>query len=213
MKLYKSLSETAQVKEFKTPNAPGLKKFLAQLLGDLVSDTEVEYLLEQIGTDMFRLAQEADKLITYARFHGLTKLNKKTIDTVIYTETDANNFAVLDTLLTDKEQTLAQIDLVSANMTDRNEFLGMLYRGLKHMLQTLDLYEQGEKDSKQIASKIGIHPFAIMKNMKHIDRIVAHKEGLIRMYDELMQLDMSIKSGQFPPEGFYTQVKKLVAAL
>lgn len=213
MKLYKQLSEIAQVKEFKTPNAPGLKKFLAQLLGDLVSDTEVEYLVEQIGTDMFRLAQEADKLTTYARFHGLTKINKKTIDTVIYTETDANNFAVLDTLLTDKEQTLAQIDLVSANMTDRNEFLGMLYRWIKHMLQTLDLYEQGEKDGKQIASKLWMHPFVISKNMKYIHNISDNKAGLIRMYDELMQLDMSIKSGQFPAEGFYTQVKKMVSTL
>ena len=142
MKLYKAVSEEAQLKEFKTPNAPGLKKFIAAQLGELADDSQCEYLVEQIGNDMFRLAQEADKLKTYAKFHSIAKLDKKIIDAVIYTETDANNFAVLDSLLTDKQATLAQIDLVSASMTDRNEFLGMLYRGLKHMLQTLDLYEQ-----------------------------------------------------------------------
>lgn len=76
---------------------------------------------------MFRLAQEADKVVTYAKYHGLAMVDQKTIDAIIYTETDANNFAVLDTLLTDKKQTLDTIDLISANMVDRNEFLGMLY--------------------------------------------------------------------------------------
>jgi len=77
---------------------------------------------------MFRLAHEADKLITYAKYHDMKTIDKKTIDMVIYTETDANNFAVLDTMLTDKKQTLETIDIISENMVDRNEFLGMLYR-------------------------------------------------------------------------------------
>lgn len=92
-----------------------------------MSDENVEYMQGLIGDDMFRLAQEADKLVTYAKFHHIEKIDQKTIDMVIYSETDANNFAVLDTLLTDKKQTLATIDLVSENMVDRNEFLGMLY--------------------------------------------------------------------------------------
>lgn len=33
------------------------------------------------------------------------------------------------------------------------------------------------------------------------------------MYDELINLDKSIKSGQFPAEGFYTEVKKIVTKL
>lgn len=81
------------------------------------------------------------------------------------------------------------------------------------MLQTLDLYEQGEKDSKQIASKLGIHFFPIIKNLKVIDKIAANKSRLVRMYDELINLDKSIKSGQFPAEGFYTEVKKMIAKL
>lgn len=213
LKLFKALSETAQLKEFNTPNAPWLKKFLVSKLGDIASDGDVEYMLAQIGNDMFRLATEADKVVTYAKYHNLSKVDQKTIDAIIYTETESNNFAVLDTLLTDKKQTLETIDLVSANMVDRNEFLGMLYRGLKHMLQTVDLYDQGEKDSKQIASKIGIHFFPIMKNLKHIDTLRAQKSRLIRMFDQLMELDMSIKSGSFPAEGFYSEVKRIIIKL
>jgi|GEM_PF-4215826 len=81
------------------------------------------------------------------------------------------------------------------------------------MLQTLDLYEQGEKDSKQIASKLGIHFFPIIKDLKIIDTIKAKRSRLIRMYDELMRIDVSIKSGQFPAEGFYTEVKKIIVQL
>ena len=81
------------------------------------------------------------------------------------------------------------------------------------MLQTLDLYEQGEKDSKHIASKLGIHFFPIIKNLKIIDTISEKKSRLIRMYDQLMTLDMSIKSGQFPSEGFYAEVKRIIAKL
>ncbi len=213
LKLYKALSEIAQVKEFKTPNAPGLKKFLGGLLGELVSGEDVDYIVSIVGNDMFRLAHEADKLKTYAKFHNMEKVNREVIDNVVYTETDANNFAVLDTMLTDKQKTLETIDIISENMVDRNEFVGMLYWWLKHMLQTLDLYEQGEKDSKQIASKIGVHFFPIIKDLKIIDKIKAKKTKLIEMFDELMSLDMSIKKWQFPAEGFYTEVKKIIAKL
>lgn len=142
LKLYKALSETVQLKEFNTPNIIGLRKFVKNLLGELVAEDDVDYIIGQVGEDMFRLANEADKIKTYANYHNLSSLNRKAIDTIIYTETDANNFAVLDTLLTDKQSTLSTIDIISNNMVDRNEFLGMLYWGLKHMLQTLDLYEQ-----------------------------------------------------------------------
>ncbi len=81
------------------------------------------------------------------------------------------------------------------------------------MLQTLDLYEQGARDSKQIASNIGIHFFPIMKNLKIIDTIQANKSRLIRMYDQLIELDSSIKNGQFPGEGFYTEIKRIIAKL
>lgn len=127
LKLYKALSEIAQVKEFKTPNAPGLKKFLGGLLGELVSGEDVDYIVSIVGNDMFRLAHEADKLKTYAKFHNMEKVNREVIDNVVYTETDANNFAVLDTMLTDKQKTLETIDIISENMVDRNEFVGMLY--------------------------------------------------------------------------------------
>lgn len=77
---------------------------------------------------MFRLAHESHKIVTYAKYHNLNKVDKKMIDEIVYSETDANNFAVLDTFLTDKKQTLDTIDIISANMVDWNEFLGMLYR-------------------------------------------------------------------------------------
>lgn len=77
---------------------------------------------------MFRLANECEKIKTYANYHDMKKVDKKCIEMIVYTETDANNFAVLDTLLTDKQQTLQTIDVISENMVDWNEFLGMLYR-------------------------------------------------------------------------------------
>lgn len=128
LKLYKSLSETVQIKEFNTPNIVGLRKFVKSLLGEIVSDNDIDHIIEQVGEDMFRLAHECDKIVTYAKYKGLTNVDRKTIDEVVYSETDANNFAVLDTLLTDKKQTLDTIDIISENMVDWNEFLGMLYR-------------------------------------------------------------------------------------
>ena len=213
LKLFKALSEVAKVKEFNTPNIIGIRKFVKWLLGELVSDDDVEYMIEQVGEDMYRLASEIDKIVTYAKYHSIEKVDREIIDCVIYTQTDANNFTVLDTLLTDKKKTLETIDIISDNMVDRNEFLGMLYRWLKHMLQTLDLYEQWERDSKQMASKLGIHFFPIIKNLKIIDTIAAQKPRLIRMYDELMSMDVAIKSGQFPAEGFYAEVKRIIARL
>lgn len=48
LKLYKALSDVAQVKEFNTPNAPGLRKFLKGLLGDLVGESDVDYIIAHV---------------------------------------------------------------------------------------------------------------------------------------------------------------------
>ena len=77
-----------------------------QHLGEFADEQLAEYIVMEVGSDMFRLASECDKLVTYMHYQKISKLTREIIDEVIYCEIDANNFAVLDTLVTDTEKTL-----------------------------------------------------------------------------------------------------------
>ena len=102
------------------------------------------------------------------------------------------------------------IDASAESMSPRPEFLGMLYRGLKHMLQTVDIYNHGTKSAKDIAAIIGMHFFPIVKNLKHIDYLQDHVIQLRQVFHLLLELDKNIKSGLFPQEGFLAEVKKII---
>ncbi|MEI7477628.1 MAG: hypothetical protein WCJ81_03800 [bacterium] len=62
------------------------------------------------------------------------------------------------------------------------------------MLQTIDLYKHGTKQAKDIAAIIGMHPFPIAKNVKHIQYLVEQEAHLKDVFHQLLLLDKEMKS-------------------
>ncbi len=90
------------------------------------------------------------------------------------------------------------------------QFLGMLYRGLKLVIQMVDKYRSGVTSAKQIASELKLHPFAVAKQFGNIKTLDAHFNDIIKLYHSLLELDVSIKTWTLPMETFWVEVKKLV---
>jgi DNA polymerase III delta subunit len=136
------------------------------------------------------------------------------MESIIYTPIQVNAFAVLDALAAwDTKNILKNIDASAQSQTARPEFIGMLYRGIKHMLQTVYLYNSGTRQAKDIASAIGMHFFPIVKNLKSIDYLSKHKTQLQNMFHELLLLDKDIKSWMFPAEWFRAAIQGIVTKI
>lgn len=128
-KLYKLLTEKAQNKTFAIPTPSAYTTFIRDQLGDCYTDEIKEHLLTYVGSDTARIVLECDKLRTYMHFHKLTSLDTTTLASIVYSTLESNSFVVLDGITAGKEkQALTGIAAAAHDESNRNEFIGMLYR-------------------------------------------------------------------------------------
>ena len=211
LKLYKTLAEKATVKSFPALSDWQLTTFLQQKLWEYFTQDLADYMIAYVGNNLFRMSQEADKIVTFLQYTNQKTLSNTDRDAIIYTPIQVNAFGVLDAILEDKlENAMSLIDASAQSMTARPEFLWMLYWGLKHMIQTVDVYSRGTTSAKDIGAEIWIHFFPIVKNIKYIKYLQSHQSHLQKIFHEFLMLDKNIKSGLFPQEWFWAEIKKIL---
>ena len=211
LRLYKILEKKAHVKSFPALNDKQIMDFIKEKLGTYHNANLWEYLLSFVGNDLFRMEQECDKIVQYLTYTNQKQLSEEEKQSIIYTTIEANSFGVLDALTAwEVKKALKLIDAVSWAETARPEFLGTLYRGLKHMLQTVDLYSRDVKSAKEISAAIGMHFFPIIKNLKHIDFLSQKKNAFANIFHRCLLLDSFIKSWSFPAEWFWSEIKIII---
>jgi DNA polymerase III delta subunit len=99
-KLFKILSEKANIKTFPNLNDAQITGFIQQKLGNHYSAPVADYLISYVGSDLFRIEQECDKISSYLQYTKQDKLTEQDMEAIIYTPIQANAFAVLDALAT-----------------------------------------------------------------------------------------------------------------
>lgn len=120
---YKFFSTKAQLKEFKPLKEIELVNFVKQRLGELVTGDTATLIVATVGTSLFHLANECDKLQSYADYHALKKLTPEQITTIVYAQAEINSFAILDNFFTNKNKTLDLITKAQQQNQDMFQFL------------------------------------------------------------------------------------------
>jgi DNA polymerase III delta subunit len=111
LKLYKFLEKNAEHKIFKSPTESQRKASIQQRSGNITRDADaLNYFLLQVGSDMYRLHSEVDKLLTRVQVHNKTHITKADIDIVTFGQVEANTFALFDYLFVDVHKALHLID-------------------------------------------------------------------------------------------------------
>ena len=168
---YKFFSETFTLKEFKPLTDKSAANRIAQYLGDIpLAEGVADTIVSKVGSDLYRLSSELDKLKIRQQIHPGT-ITAQTVEEVTRGQTDGDSFALLEVLLTDPKASIALIDEAQDQGTDRNMYLGMLYRGVRIMVQIADALVHGQTEGKDIASEIGAHPFAVAKNLSTLKKM------------------------------------------
>jgi DNA polymerase III delta subunit len=81
-------------------------------------------MIAYVGNNLFRMSQEADKIVTFLQYTNQKALSNTDRDAIIYTPIQVNAFGVLDAILEDKlENAMNLIDASAQSMTARPEFL------------------------------------------------------------------------------------------
>ncbi|MEI6426303.1 MAG: hypothetical protein WCO66_03015 [Candidatus Absconditabacteria bacterium] len=213
-KFYKYLEKNATVKSFEKPkNLWEMKSYLKPYVlewtpGLTWSDATMTYFLEKVGTDLYHIQLECDKLLVYARLYNLTQLESKHIDLLSFGVLDTNSFAFFDLLLVDKLKALRIVEDSQEQGIHWTMFAGSLYWGLKLWIFVLDLDAQGITDSKIISSMTKLSPFAVSKALKLLPNLRKSSSSITAFYRMLVDLDEGIKTGKVSEVLFWISIKK-----
>lgn len=210
-KFYKYLEKNATVKLFEKPAPWQLKQQVLQWTPWLTwPDATLSYLFEKIGTDLYHIQHECEKISIYCRLNNLTSIDPEHIDLVSFGVLDTNSFAFFDLLLVDKHKALRILGDAQEQWIHWTIFSWSLYWGLKLWIFVLDMDAQWITDLKVITSTIKYSPFAVSKAVKNLSLLRRHAEHIKGFYRQLLELDEGIKTWKISEVLFWISLKKFI---
>lgn len=211
LKLYKFLEKNASVKEFNQLKSGDLESFVKNELSDCIIDhSMIQYFLTKVGSDLYRVWFECDKLKTRTKIKQDKKIDEAMIDMIVFGQVETDSFTLLKTLFTDKRKAIQILEKVQSWWADWNQFSWMLYWAMKFYLFMIDLDEAGLQNSKDIASLLKMNPRQVKNEYAKIWVLKANKKNIEKFYSWLIELDAGIKSWKVPDTYFRLGIKRLI---
>jgi len=197
--LFRELSDKAEVKSFPPLRGTNLRQWIQRRMkegGDSISPQAVDLLARLVGSNLWIMANEINKL---ALFTSGRRIEEEDVKTVVSYAQQASVFAMVDAILEFKagvaEQALQQL---LQRGTAPAYLLVMLSRQVRMIVRVKELRNQG-KTSTEIQNKLGLtSEFAFNKTLEQADRYTL--ERLKEIYHQLLETDLSIKTGKYESE-------------
>ncbi len=192
-KLYKTLSKYSQVREFAQYRSYD-KQLQSEILKmakekDLtISSDNVSFLIEQLGVNLTLIDSELEKL--KIAIHPSKSINQDAIKK--YCTSSEDVFILADLIIQgNKNETLKQYDL----LTEKRHPLE-IFSVLQNNFQRFIFVKNYEKkmSAKDIASKLKLHEFVVMKMQEKLRKISLDK--LLKIRENLINAEYKLKTGQ-----------------
>jgi DNA polymerase III subunit delta len=191
-KLYKFLKAHSSFKEFSQLNDAQLALWLqgeATRLGGALGTREARHLIERAGRDQWRLANEIDKLVSFA-----PEVTAGAIDQLVDATPEGTAFELLDAALAGNRSQLQQLLGVLRTQEDPYKLFGLLASQI-HALAVVAT--AGTRSPDTIAKEAGLHPFVVRKT-----QAVAARLGVKRVAQvaaDVARCDIQLKSTSADP--------------
>lgn len=193
-RLYKAVKARGHIVEMTTQDENTLKRWIQSILkreGKIMSDSDILYFLNKVGTDMENIQKELEKLVCYALERQT--LGRADVDAVCVTQISNHIFDMVSAV-SDKNQRRA-LDLYYELLALKEppmRILFLLTRQYRLLFHVKALMQQGY-GRKEIASKAGLHPFVAGKYMDQAKRFSI--EELRSVMEEGAQTEQNVKTG------------------
>lgn len=194
-RLYKAVKEYGYVCELNSMSEGDLKLWIAGLLkreNRKITEADVLFLLEQVGTDMTRLQCETEKLVCYTM--GREIITEADIREVCTVQLTGKIFAMTDAIAQGQKKRALELynDLLALHEKPMG-ILFMIQRQFHYLLIVKGMKEQGT-DRAAVSAAISVPPFAAQKYMAQADRF--QKKELRRILEYSAELEEAVKTGQ-----------------
>ncbi|OGG86583.1 DNA polymerase III subunit delta [Candidatus Kuenenbacteria bacterium RIFCSPHIGHO2_02_FULL_39_13] len=160
--------------------------------GGRINLQNASLLASKSDGNLWALANEIDKLIAMT---GQGEMTKEDIEESVLFKIDDNIFNLCDAIaLKNKTRALKLINDQLAAGINEIYLLTMIVRQFRILIQVRAWLDQGEGNSRSMASKLGLHPFAAQKAIPQASKYAL--EDLKKIYNKLLEIDVSLKLGQ-----------------
>jgi len=183
--------------EFRPLEGPRLicwiKDYVQKYSGQIDSQAIV-WLTERVGSDLWRLSNELDKLLSFK--------NKKiiTLEDVCFLtngEIELDIFRLLDALGEgNKKRALELLSVCFQKRENEAYLLSMFLYQIRNLIKIRDLMEKRNSYS-QLVKLSGLHPFVVRKVFWQAKKFSLEK--LKSMYQRLLEIEIGLKIGQIEP--------------
>ena len=194
-KLVKRLKAEDALVLFNPMGAGELRKWviaLAKQKGCSIEDEAVSRLLLLCGTGLRTLKSELEKLSLYADDDKV--ISAAMVDELVVRSTEQTVFMLIDEAAAMNADKVFHI--LSELLKQREEpikIVALIARQFRMMLQAKQLDQQGYS-SREIASRIAVHPYAVKIALQQCARFSADR--LSALMNQLAELDYAMKSGR-----------------
>jgi DNA polymerase-3 subunit delta len=179
---------------------PSLTRFVKDetgRLGKTIANRAVEYLIANVGPDLWRLKNELDKL---AAFSSGEEITLQDAELLLAGAVEENVFAILNALAdrdSVKASRLAREQMLSG--VEATYLLAMLLRQIRIIVQIRSYLSQTPRAGRdEIARVLKLHPFVAQRTVPHAQSF--NPAQLLRLMRLVFVLERQIKTGKISAE-------------
>jgi DNA polymerase-3 subunit delta len=197
--LFKELAGKATVKTFPLIRGAALSQWAQSKVtaeGGNIAPKALSLLTRLVGSDLWAMNGEIDKLITFAKDRRIEEEDVKTL--VGYVQ-QTTVFVMIDAILDFKAELAEQLlQKLLQSGSAPSQLLTMLARQVQLIVRAKDLKAQRTPNT-EIQSKLGItQEFILRKTLEQAGRFSLPR--LKEVYHHILDADLAIKTGQYDPE-------------
>jgi len=161
-----------------------------------IEDSATSKLIDYVGNDLWRMANEIAKLTTYNK-----QITTENIELLVQPQIHSNIFDLMDAIADrNLEQSMKELYQLFDDARAEQYILSMIVLEYRNLLITKDLDKRtGSKLNKwTLAKKAAMHPFVAQKTLALASKY--ELEDLKKIYGVLLNFDHKIKTGKIEPK-------------
>lgn len=205
-KFFNFIAKISQVKEFKPLTTQMARKFTNDyLLKNKISLEKklLDKLIQEVGQDSWRLKNEIEKIVNFARAVHKTKIDESDLTQLVQFKIDSNIFNLLDSAFSNKAKALILFEDYFSQGGDPIYLLNMLAYQLKNMLVVRELMDKNLQ-YRLILAKTKMHPFVFRKVYELSKKY--NLDELKEIFGKLADFEIAVKTGRAEPENIFFKI-------
>lgn len=194
-RMYKAVKKAGYAAEFSSQSTEVLTKWVLQKIakeGKKITKREMDLFLTMTGNDMGNISNELEKLLSYGKDKAV--ITREDILEICTPQIQNKIFDMVRAVADHRQETALQLyyDLLALKEPPMR-ILFLIARQFNQLLQVKELQSDG-KSQRDMASILGMHPFAVKKNLECARQYTF--EELKYIIEDCMESEEAVKTGR-----------------